>query len=373
MTSARNSATILVVDDDELNRRFVSVMLRDPGYEILLAENGRQALDIIDSRHIDIVLLDINMPVMDGIETLRRMREKFSLLELPVIMFTAEEEAQRIAEVFRLGANDYLAKPVKTAVASARIHIHLSIARLSKLKDDFLRFASHDLKKPMLVMADIIEQARDVELPVHASSEVMADYLALLDNTNQRMQQVVHGFLDHNQLQAGVQAPAEGVDLNELIQEARDFNFAYARQKQIRLLLEMAANLPGVRLDSFKVRQVLDNLIGNAIKFCPAGAQVRIRSVLHGDEVMVEVIDNGPGLTEEDYAKLFQRGVTLSNQPTGQECSTGIGLPLCKQMIEANGGHIGARPNPEGGAVFWFSFAIPAHGEAGMQANGTSI
>ena len=370
MTSVRNSATILVVDDDELNRRFVSAMLRDPVYEILLAENGAQALEIIGNRHIDIVLLDINMPVMDGIETLQRIRKTYSLLELPVIMFTAEEEAQRITQVFKLGANDYLAKPVKTAVATARIHIHLSIARLSKLKDDFLQFASHDLKKPMLVMQDIIEQAREVKLPADASSEVMTDYLSLLDNTNRRMQDVVHGFLDQNHLQAGLQSVLTDVDMNELIQEARDFNFSYARQKHISLLVEMAARLPGIRLDSFKVRQVLDNLIGNAIKFCPNDAQVRVRSLLQDNQVMVESIDNGPGLTEDDYTTLFQRGVTLSNEPTGQELSTGIGLPLCKQMIEANGGRIGARPNPEGGAIFWFSFDVLAQDDAGLQASG---
>jgi len=348
-------------------------MLREPGYEILLAENGQQALEIIDSRPIDIVLLDINMPVMDGIEALRRIREKYSLLELPVIMFTAEEEAQRIAGVFKLGANDYLAKPVKSAVASARIHIHLSIARLSKLKDDFLRFASHDLKKPMLVMSDIIACAREVELPAHAGSREIEDYLALLDNTNQRMQQVVHGFLDQNHLHNATQNISDQVDLNEIIQEARDYNFSYAHQKQIRLQLEMYNRLPVLRLDSFKVRQVLDNLIGNAIKFCPAGAQVKVRSLVHDDDVVIEVSDNGPGLTEMDYAKLFQRGVKLSNRPTGQESSTGIGLPLCRQLIEAAGGRIGARPNSGGGAVFWFRFAAPAQGEAGIKASGTNL
>lgn len=373
MNSMRNTATILVVDDDELNRRFVSVMLRDPGHEILQAENGRVALEIVDSRHVDIVLLDINMPVMDGIEALRRLRERFSLLELPIIMFTADDEERRIVEMFRLGANDFLAKPVKTAVASARIKAQLAIASLSKLKDDVLRFASHDLKKPMLVMSDILETAREVELPEHDSSREIEDYLTLLESTNRRMQDVVHGFLDQNRLQVDAQMHTGKVDLNELMQDARDNNYAYAQQKQIHLQLEMDSRLPAMYLDSFKVRQVLDNLIGNAIKFCANGAAVKVRSLVRDDEVVIEVIDNGPGLTQEDYTKLFRRGVTLSNRPTGGESSTGIGLPLCKQMIEATGGQIGAKPNHDGGAVFWFSYpAVPAQNENVLKANGTN-
>ena len=129
----------------------------------------------------------------------------------------------------------------------------------------------------------------------------------------------------------------------------------YADKKQTVLDTELAPDLPQVHVDSFKVRQVLDNIIGNAIKFSPAGAHVLIRTLAQNNNVLVEVIDEGPGLTPDDQENLFRHGVPLSNKPTGGESSSGIGLSLCKDLIEAEGGQIGARVNQGKGATFWFS------------------
>jgi two-component system sensor histidine kinase/response regulator len=352
------SLCILVVDDNDLNRRLVILTLGKLGYEVVGAVSGAEALDRIAKRDIDLVLLDIAMPEMDGIEVLTRLRKQFSMLELPVIMFTADDHEEQIVEALSLGANDYLLKPLNPAVAAARIKTQLSIASLSKLKDKFLRFASHDLKKPMLVIADIIETVRGMQTQQASKLEELHEYLDLIDTTNQRMQDVVHGFLDQNQFQSGEQANAAQINLNEVIQEIRVVNDVYANKKQTALSTELASNLPLVRVDAFKVRQVLDNMIGNAIKFSPIGAKVLIRSLPQDDSVLVEVIDDGPGLTQSDQANLFKRGVRLSNKPTGGESSSGIGLCLCKDLIEAEGGQIGARTNSGKGATFWFSLPV---------------
>ena len=352
------SQSILVVDDNDLNRRLVILTLGKLGYAVVEAENGRQALARIGAQRFDLVLLDIAMPEMDGIEVLTRLRKQYSMLELPVIMFTADDHEERIVEALSLGANDYLLKPLNTAVAAARIKTQLAIASLSKLKDDFLRFASHDLKKPMLVIADIIETVRGTQTQQANKLNEMVEYLDLIDTTNQRMQDVVHGFLDQNQMHTGESANTAQFNLNDVIEEVKDSNAPYANQKRTSLSTELMPNLPLVKVDSFKVRQVLDNMIGNAIKFSPIGAHVLIRSVVDDTAVVVEVIDNGPGLTPSDQANMFKRGVRLSNKPTGGESSSGIGLCLCKDLIEAEGGVIGARINENNGATFWFSFPV---------------
>ena len=349
---------ILVVDDNDLNRRLVKLSLGKLGYGVVEAENGLQALQRVGEQCIDLVLLDITMPGMDGIEVLVHLRKQYSMLELPVIMFTADDHEERIVEALSLGANDYLLKPLNTTVAAARIRTQLSIASLSKLKDDFLRFASHDLKKPMLVIADIIETLRGLQSQQVSKLSEMGDYLDLIDTTNQRMQDVVHGFLDENQFHVNEQVNATHIDLNEIIQDVTASNDLYANKKHTSLRTELLPNLPPVKVDAFKVRQVLDNMIGNAIKFSPIGAHVLIRSVAEDDAVLVEVIDDGPGLTTSDQAKLFKRGACLSNKPTGGESSSGIGLCLCKDLIEAEGGTIGARANHGKGATFWFSVPL---------------
>ena len=352
------SQNILVVDDNDLNRRLVMLTLGKLGYEVMQAENGRQALERIAEQHIDLVLLDIAMPEMDGIEVLTHLRKQYSMLELPVIMFTADDDEERVVEALSLGANDYLLKPLNVAVAAARIKTQLSIASLSRLKDDFLRFASHDLKKPMMVIADIIDTVRGMQSQEASKLAEMHDYLDLIDTTNRRMQDVVHGFLDQNQFHSCEPAEVAQVNLNEVIQEVKGVNEVYADKKHTALRIELASNLPLVKVDAFKVKQVLDNIIGNAIKFSPVGAHVLIRTVSNDDSVLVEVIDDGPGLTPSDQAKLFKSGVQLSNKPTGGECSSGIGLSLCKDLIEAEGGSIGARPNNGKGATFWFSLPV---------------
>jgi two-component system sensor histidine kinase/response regulator len=350
--------TILIVDDNDLNRRLVRLTLGKLGYPVVEAENGREALARVAAQRFDLVLLDIAMPEMDGIEVLTRLRKQYSVLELPVIMVTADDHEERIVEALSLGANDYLLKPLNMAVAAARIKTQLSIASLSKLKDDFVRFASHDLKKPMLVIADIIETVRGMQSQQANKLSEMLEYLDLIDTTNQRMQDVVHGFLDQNQMHSGETDRAEEFNLNEVIEQVRDSNAVYAKRKRTSLSTELAPDLRLVRADSFKVRQVLDNLIGNAIKFSPLGAHVLIRSLADATAVRVEVIDDGPGLTPSDLVKLFQRGVRLSNLPTGGESSSGIGLSLCKELIEAEGGTIGALTNQTQGATFWFSLPV---------------
>jgi len=180
----------------------------------------------------------------------------------------------------------------------------------------------------------------------------------LLEKTNQRMQDVVHGFLDQNQIQNGETKPDEQVDINRLIDEIKMTNDVYASKKNSQVNTELADDLPLVRADGFKVRQVLDNIVGNAIKFSPLGAQVMIRSQARSHDVLIEVVDDGPGLTPDDQANLFKRGVQLSNKPTGGESSSGIGLSLCKELIESAGGKIGARSNAGKGATFWFSLPV---------------
>lgn len=352
------SQRILVVDDNDLNRRLVMLTFSKLGYEVVGASNGVEALERVNRRDIDLVLLDISMPEMDGLEVLTRLRRQFSMLELPVMMVTADDHEERIVEALSLGANDYLLKPLNPAVAAARIKTQLSIACLSKLKDEFLRFASHDLKKPMLVIADIIDTVRGIQSQQANRLVELQDYLDLIDTTNQRMQDVVYGFLDQNQLQQQEPVKPAQLDLNGIIQEVQQVNDVYANKKQTVLCTELAPDLPPVKADVFKIRQVLDNMIGNAIKFCPMGAQVLIRSVANGSSVKVEVVDNGPGLTPSDQASLFRRGITLSNKPTGGESSTGIGLCLCKELIEAEGGQIGAHPNRGQGSTFWFSLPV---------------
>ncbi|NOX75623.1 MAG: ATP-binding protein, partial [Gammaproteobacteria bacterium] len=132
----------------------------------------------------------------------------------------------------------------------------------------------------------------------------------------------------------------------------------YAVSKGITLTHHLASSLPNIQANDFRLLQILDNLIGNALKFSPRGATVEVRTSGDVDHIHIEVVDSGPGLREADFLQLFVKHAKLSNQPTGNETSSGMGLALCKQLVKLDNGHIGARNNPHTGATFWIKLPV---------------
>ena len=352
-------AHLLVVDDMETNRILMSKQLGRNGYAVTTADSGPQALDILEADEIDLVLLDIRMPNMDGIEVLSRIRNTHSALTLPVIMVTAENLDEVIVEALQAGANDYLIKPINVSVAIARIEAQLGLARLATIKDDIVRFASHDLKKPLMVMLDIADTLSDEIRTNQSLPDDGQELLDLLIRTGQGMQGVISGFLDQEVLRQDSEQPNyQPLDINKVALSSVECNLNYAAHKGITLTHKLADNLPRVTANEFRLLQILDNLIGNALKFCPRGSSVNVNSGIDINEVFVEISDNGPGLSEDDFPKLFTKHAKLSNQPTGDESSSGVGLALCKQLISLDDGSIGARNNPDSGSTFWIT--LPA-------------
>jgi len=356
---------ILIVDDNQISGELVRLQLTRLGYHVRFADSGPKALDIISHEKIDIVLLDLRMPGMGGREVLERIRDQHSRLALPVIMVTADDQEQLIVECLQSGANDYLVKPLSIPVAVARINALVNVRNLSHLKDEFLSFASHDLKKPLIVMRDIIESLKnDIAAPNLKAEDIDFDdiheLLCLLHKSTTNMQDVVENFLDVESLNRddAHRLKLKKLQINKIIKQALDSNQNYATSKQIRLQERLDQSLPEIELDQFYVSQILDNLIGNALKFSPPETETCVSTHQDKDFVYTEVTDAGPGLTESDMKKLFQRNTQLSNKPTGDESSSGIGLVLAKKLVEMHGGVIGARNNPGAGATFWFKLPI---------------
>ncbi|HFD79598.1 MAG TPA: HAMP domain-containing histidine kinase, partial [Gammaproteobacteria bacterium] len=135
-------------------------------------------------------------------------------------------------------------------------------------------------------------------------------------------------------------------------------NRAYAERKQIRLHTRLDEHLPEIQADDTRITQVINNLVDNAIKYAPPGSEVTIHTRHTGNQVCCQVSDEGPGLTDADMDKVFTRYARLSNRPTGGETSTGLGLAICKHIVELHGGEIGVRNNPGKGCTFWFCLPV---------------
>lgn len=357
--SHQDKSCVLVVDDVEVNRQLLTKQLGRRGYAVVEAESGPLALDIIDNEKIDIVLLDIRMPDMDGIEVLRHIRKTHSALNLPVIMVTAEAMTEVTVEALQSGANDYLVKPIDITSAVARIEAQLSLSHMACIKDDIVRFASHDLKKPLIVMMDIAEVLKE---DIQSGKPLPEDTLEMIDvliKTGSNMKNIISGFLDQEVMRQGKEErDYQPLDLNKIVQTSVISNKDYADRKEIDLRQTLDPGLPTVAANEFRLLQILENLIGNAMKYCPRGSTVDVVTRREDNEMFVEIKDNGPGLQEDDFPKLFIKHATLSNQPTGNETSSGVGLALCKQLIKLDNGDIGARNNPDAGVTFWISLPI---------------
>jgi two-component system, sensor histidine kinase and response regulator len=354
--------TLLIVDDNPDNLDMLSRRLIRQGYQVEVAEGGRKALELIQNQKYDLILLDIMMPEVDGFQVLTTLRKTHTITDLPIIMATAKHQSLDIIEALKLGANDYITKPFDFPVLLARMQTHLTIRQLAQLKDEFLRIASHDLKNPLWSVQTAAQMVEEL-VPVGAEmTPQAAKMLALVSKQTQEMQRIVEDFLDFQSAEDGqLMLNLAPTDLNEVASRAVEINLEYAHKKGTDLQLELEPNLPQIKADKARLGQVVTNFIGNAIKFSSKGATPpMVRTCAEAEVVVLEVIDAGPGLTEEDLKKVFAKYARLSNRPTGGEKSSGLGLAICKQMIELHGGQIGVHNNADQGSTFWFRLPIKA-------------
>jgi signal transduction histidine kinase len=356
---------VLLVEDNSVDRKVLSRRLRQEGYGVEHALNGEEALRKIRDGGFDLVLLDIIMPRLSGFEVLREARRAYPMDRLPIIMVTAEDNSDYMVKALMLGANDYLIKRMSPQVALARIAAQLSLKRLAATSREFLNAASRDLQQPLALLQHHLESLMRDQPPGAASTADSQERLTACLRTVASMQHVVQGLLEIGSIETGrIQINSRYVDLNTLAHQVVAANAYYAGQKQHTLQLDLHPQLPPVWADEARLLQVMDNLIGNAIKFSPPGGQSTLRTRPERAGVLFEVTDRGPGLTPIDLEQIFAGHFScLSNTPTGGETSARLGLTICKQLIDLLGGEIGVYNNTSGpGATFWFRLPLqPFH------------
>lgn len=351
---------ILIVEDEEFNRDIMARRLESGNYSLRFAVDGQQALDMVAEKKPDLILLDIMLPEIMGLQVLHTLRQQHSMVDLPIIMVTAVEEEQRIVRSFELGANDFVSKPVNFPILIARLQTQLSLKQLSAMNAEFVTTASQDLSKPIAVIQDIAASSRALLLSHHPlHSEDMLQRFQAISQSADYISTITEYILN---TQAGgfeqIRLTKIPLHIGPLILETIYRHHAYASEKRINLINKSDDNMPTVEADRSRIAQVLNNLIDNAVKFCSANDTITVTTKVDNDEISVIVSDTGPGLTDSDFEQLFVKNAKLSNQPSNSEISKGPGLATCKQLIELHGGEIGAMNNHEHGVSFWFKLPV---------------
>jgi two-component system sensor histidine kinase/response regulator len=352
---------VLVVANDQPSLRLLSGILRPAGYEVAEAGSGEAALETYASFVPDLVLLDVELPGINGLDTCRALKQRYRSACALVVFITAQSESDDVVEGLAAGGVDCLLKPIRPKEMLARIRAHLQnrllVEQLNKTnaaKDHLMGMAAHDLRNPLASTRGLTEFLRDGTV-----GPLTPDQLELVNNiheASQSMLELVNELLDVAIIGAGeLRIHLEPAVLEALIEKSIYLNNINAARKGTRIVRGRGTLPASLPLDILKIRQVLDNLFSNAIKFSPPSSTITVQTE-NAAQCRVSVRDQGPGIPEGEHDQLFKNFGRTSVKPTGGEKSTGLGLAICRKIMEAHGGTIGAANLAGGGCEFTITF-----------------
>lgn len=362
MTTQSEDAAILIVDDNPTNCQLLAKRLSRQGYRCSQALSGEQALQMVAEQAPDIMLLDMMMPEMDGLEVLAILRRSHDSISLPVLMVTARNEGEDVVSAFAAGANDYIEKPVDFPVLVARLQHHLEHKRLddevktsrarleeqnrklevgNQYKDNFLSSMSHELRTPLNAVLGFSEVLLDEMLgPLNAKQK---QYCGEIYNSGSYLLLIINDLLDLSKIEAGkLELELQRSEVRPLIEAVLGLMEEKAQRRGITLVCDIDERLDQVEWDPLRIKQMLINLLGNALKFTESGKRVALSAGLAGDdEVMLSVADEGCGISSEDLARIFQPFEQAASpmRKTHVE-GTGLGLALVSRLAALHGGRV---------------------------------
>lgn len=359
------TVTILVVDDIAENLTLMSNLLKDK-YKVRVASDGQNALRIASSDDTpDLILLDIMMPVMDGYEVCKRLKSDPGTMDIPVIFISAKTEVEDETKGLELGAVDYIIKPVSPPIVLARVKNHLALREKSieieraraaadkanLAKSDFLSGMSHELRSPLNAILGFAQLMGSDTPPPTANQEAS---IAQILQAGWHLLKLINEILDLAKVESGqISMSEEPVSLAEVMLECKNMIEPLAQQRGVKLSLPVFESPRFVRADRTRLKQVLINLISNAIKYNSVLGTVEVSCTESTPErIRISIKDSGAGLPPEQLTQLFQAFNRLG-QEAGEEEGTGIGLVVAKRLVEMMGGSIGAESTVGEGSLFW--------------------
>ena len=381
---------ILVCDDDPAFRKLVQTYLRsaDKGFVLEEAGQKKEIQDALDKGGIDLVLMDILMPEKSGIEWLDEIVEKRIA---PVVMVTGFGSEEIAVQSIHEGAIDYipkdhltkdrllstikitletwkrkLAEEEKRRLMEELEETNQNLERSNRELQDFTYIASHDLREPMRKIS-AFGQLLQESLKGKLDEDQQENFAFMIDGAN-RMQQMIDDLLAYSRVTTQAK-PAKRVDLNKAIENLKSVELAILLE-ETGGTIHVPEPLPAVQADPSQVHQLLQNLIGNGLKFHCEGIspEIIVRSKQENNNmVRVEVEDNGIGIEGANYEKIF--GMFQRLHFREDYGGTGIGLAVCKKIVERHGGTIGVNSAPDKGSMFWFILPTITNDELRIKKN----
>jgi signal transduction histidine kinase len=345
---------ILVVDDDGIIRMLLCRLLERSGFVVDEANSGESAIECIEAHEPDLILLDVIMNGIDGFVTCRKIKEMPGLRHVPIIFVTGRSDISSIVEGLDAGGCDYVAKPINRHEALARMRHHLKMRVLMSFqrqcinglkkgnlaKNRIIGVASHDLRNPLASIRGL----SDFLIESGPLNNEQQEIVETIQSTSDSMLHLVDKLLDLSMINSGKEhSNAEPCQVREVISSSINIYQFAANKKSIKLTLDDRGMPEKLMLDKAQFRRLMDNLLSNAVKYSPFCSFIRVMTEQVNGIFKIVIEDEGPGIPEDEMHKLFTHFGKTSVQPTGNETSTGLGLAICREIVEFHRGKVYAK------------------------------
>jgi len=371
---------ILVVDDEkEVRTLLFRALTQMGGFRVALAESAEEALQKIEKEDFDLVLTDVRLPGMDGLQLVSEIvRSRPAIM---TIVLTGHATIDSALEAMKRGASDYLRKPVDLEEMVIRLRKALEersrfvklkevadnleksnqeLRRLDENKSEFISLASHELRTPLTIIKSQVQTVLEGKLGRINKSQI--EFLSTVASNIDRLIRLVKDLLDLSKIQTGkIEMRCEELDVIDLIHYILGLFKAEADKKSIRLRSEVPKGIGCIYADREKVERILINLIGNSLKFTPESGEVSVSAKVSGEpgnHIVIGVGDSGIGIPEPELEKIFEKFHQVEGGSSDSAEGAGLGLAITKGLVEAHHGRIWAESEVGKGSVFRFTLPM---------------
>lgn len=369
--SNSDEALILIADDqpDNLDTMIGFLSEAEMSYKFLQAINGKVACKVTEKRLPDLIIMDWEMPIMNGFDALVAIKNDPLTADIPIIMSTGRSSAKDLDSALKAGAADYIRKPIEKQELLARVRTCLNISRyikeikaknealadLNREKSGLISVVAHDLKSPL---NNIKGLAHLINLEGKLNNE-QEDYVGKINELVHQGNSLITDLLDiHSHEHSGSKINKTNIKLKDFFSDWRvSFDQELIRKNQQLTITDIPDEIE-IRTDEILLTRIFDNLITNAIKFSEKEKHIFINTSLENSELKISVRDEGPGISEADQKNMYKMFHKLSAKPTGGESSNGLGLSIIKTLVKKLNGQIKVISEVGKGTEFVILFPI---------------
>lgn len=350
----------LVVDDSNSIRQLLVDILGAHNIESTSVTSAEQALEYVKAHpETNLVITDGEMKEKNGIELTYELRGLFTVNQMVIIGISGVYSRDQSIQFIKAGANDFLTKPIMVEEFVTRLNSTLNtmeqVAELHNISEDqkhTLHMVAHDVRDPLaniFSLANLLLEDRPID------PQKCNEFIPLIHDSSQSLIELLQRLTElSNVTNAEVATQCLDIDIDALIVERINALAHSAENKSILVQPHLASGVK-VNCDPMLISQVFVNLLSNALKFSPPNTSIIVNSQVINNRWYFEVLDEGVGVLKNESDKLFQAFSALSAKPTAGESSSGLGLAICKKIVEKHYGSIGYKPNPSGvGSCFYF-------------------